>query len=97
MNEQTIDHSDEARGEDIDIPTPEITRFISPPKARGSGSSGNIRALITRDIPRTFPDLDLFAHPSSDAYTQLLNVLESAAIHLPHVGYVSTAHLARKE
>lgn len=72
--------------DDVYIPTPEVTRFISPPKARGSYS--NIRALITRDIPRTFTELDLFAHPNSDGYIQLLNVLETAAVHLPHVGYV---------
>lgn len=46
------------------------------------------RALIQRDLPRTFPELHLFKNPESDPYNQILKVLETAAFYLPTIGYV---------
>eukprot|EP01125_Pyxidicula_operculata_P019074 TRINITY_DN688_c0_g2_i1.p1 TRINITY_DN688_c0_g2~~TRINITY_DN688_c0_g2_i1.p1 ORF type:complete len:631 (+),score=120.61 TRINITY_DN688_c0_g2_i1:50-1942(+) len=48
----------------------------------------NIRGLIQRDLPRTFPDLQLFKNPESDAYNQILKVLETSAALLSDIGYV---------
>jgi len=48
----------------------------------------NVLELIRRDLPRTFPEFQLFKQPESDAYNQILKVLETAAYFQPEIGYV---------
>jgi len=48
----------------------------------------NVGELIRRDLPRTFPELKLFKNPESEAYNQILKVLETAAFYQPEIGYV---------
>lgn len=48
----------------------------------------NILELIRRDLPRTFPEYQLFKQPESEAYNQILKVLETAAFFQPEIGYV---------
>jgi len=48
----------------------------------------NTRELIRADLPRTFPEFKLFRNPESDAYNQILKVLETSAYFQPVIGYV---------
>eukprot|EP01121_Diplochlamys_sp_Union-15-3_P020091 TRINITY_DN772_c0_g2_i2.p1 TRINITY_DN772_c0_g2~~TRINITY_DN772_c0_g2_i2.p1 ORF type:complete len:127 (-),score=15.77 TRINITY_DN772_c0_g2_i2:662-1042(-) len=47
-----------------------------------------LRRYIIQDIPRTFYKLELFLAPDSEAYQQLLLILEAVALYRPDIGYV---------
>jgi len=56
--------------------------------ARDKKREVNIHELIRRDLPRTFPEFQLFKQPESEAYNQILKVLDTAAYYQPEIGYV---------